>query len=102
MTINHAERVKREAKEKTNYCGAEFFDGLVEQAAGYKAAETAFDKTTDGLVALGAKDEQEVNSLVIDYGQAMQENGFNAGFELGFQQGALMAAFGGKREEVKV
>lgn len=101
MKINHAERVKREAAEKTNYCGAEFFDGLVEQAAGYREAETVFDKTTDGLVALGAQGEAEVNSLVIDYGQAMQENGFNAGFELGFQQGALLAAYGGKREEVR-
>jgi hypothetical protein len=100
MKVNHAERVKREAKERTNYCGAEFYDGLVEQAAGYKEAETAYDKATEGLVALGAKDEMEVSALVLDYGHAMQDVGFNAGFELGFQQGALLAAYGMKREEV--
>lgn len=37
--INHAERVRGEAKEQTTYCGAAFFDGLVEQAAGYQEAE---------------------------------------------------------------
>jgi len=94
--INHAERVRGEAKEQTTYCGAEFYDGLVEQAAGYQEAEAAFDKAAEGLVALGAKDERAVSALILAYGQAMQDAGFNAGFELGFQQGALLAKYGEK------
>lgn len=90
--------MKREAKEQTTHCGAAFFDGLVEQAAGYDAAKAAFGETVEGLAKLGANDESAVSALVLEYGQAVLDNGFNAGFELGFQQGALLALYGKKAE----
>ncbi|HOW43986.1 MAG TPA: hypothetical protein PK919_02310 [Candidatus Aminicenantes bacterium] len=47
-------------------------------------------------MALGAQGEDEINALVIDYGTAVRDNAFSAGFELGFQQGALLARYNEK------
>ncbi|GEM_PF-5581570 len=96
MAINHAERVQQEAEKNSESCGAQFFDGLLEQAAGAQEVEAAFCKAADGLMALGAQGEDEINALVIDYGTAVRDNAFSAGFELGFQQGALLARYNEK------
>jgi hypothetical protein len=74
--INHVERIKAEGKDR------EFYFELVERAAGAKEAEKMFEACAAKLEALGVS-EHDAAEILLDYGQAMQENGFNAGFGLG-------------------
>ena len=90
MKINHVERVRVETRDR------EFYDNLLDRAAGSQEAEDVFGVVTEKLVALGVE-ERVACELVLDYGRALQENGFNAGFDLGFSDGALLAAYGEKK-----
>ena len=85
--INHAERVMAEARDK------EFLDNLTERAAGADEAELAFQECRGQLEGWGV-DLVEAGEILLQYGMAMQANGFNAGFDLGFSEGALLGRYG--------
>lgn len=87
--INHVERVIRDNE------GKEIYNDLVERSAGYGKAELLFDELTTKLEALGV-DENDAEDILQSYGDAKEENGFNAGFDLGFQEGGLLGAYGRK------
>lgn len=84
---NHVERIMAENE------GNELYFSLVKRAAGYSKAETKFEELTQKLEALGV-DENDAEDILKDYGQTTEENGFNAGFDLGFQEGGLLGAYG--------
>lgn len=87
--INHVKRVRNEARDR------EFYENLVDNAAGAEEAEIHFEKCVEKLTAKGM-DELEASEILLDYACALQENGFNAGFEHGFQQGSLLGVYGSK------
>lgn len=86
--INHVERVKN-----ADVNDREFYFSLVDQAAGAKEAESIFEECITKLEAHGVS-EKDAATILTDYGTATQENGFNAGYDLGFGEGALLAAHG--------
>jgi curved DNA-binding protein CbpA len=87
--INHAERIMADNE------GKEIYNDLVERAAGYSQAETKFEELTQKLESLGIEADA-AEDILMDYGQAREENGFSAGFDLGFQEGGLLGAHGRK------
>jgi hypothetical protein len=38
--------------------------------------------------------EEDADTLLMDYGLAMQEKGFNGGFDTGFSEGGLLGVYG--------
>jgi hypothetical protein len=89
--INHVERlVNNEGKDEDLL---DFYDQLVKQAAGAQEAEHIFEECAAKLEALGVS-EHDATHILMQYGMATQENGFNGGFEYGFQQGGLLGAYG--------
>lgn len=86
--------------KKTNYAKKVWRDGfennvypaLLEKAAGDKEANTLNEKIVDKVLA-GIKPDEfvEFEKMLYRFGWARGENGFNAGYELGFQEGVMLA-----------
>lgn len=88
--IDHVERLVNNEGEDEDLL--DFYYQLVKQAAGAKEAEHTFEECAAKLEALGVS-EHDATHLLMEYGMATEKNGFNGGFEFGFQQGGLLGVY---------
>lgn len=93
MRINHAERVRRNGAALKNCNGAEFYAALLGQAAGSAEVERKLGDGVAKLQGFGVP-EGDAMAILLVAGEAMRENGFNAGFDAGFSEAAILGTFG--------